>query len=178
MKKILIILILLSISLYSATTDEEIFKTVRYGSSLELKNILDSGVNINIQDNDGKTPLRIAVESSFPKKVKLLLEAGADITIKDKYGQDVLMWAHSVEITNILLDAGADINSQDNDGFTPLMITIVNGDDLKAKELIKLGANINIKNDNGDNALYLAIVFKRTEIIDILKSKGAKLWKK
>nr|WP_176720570.1 hypothetical protein [Brachyspira hampsonii] len=36
-------------------------------------------------------------------------------------------------------------------------------------------ANINIKNDNGDNALYLAIAFKRTEIIDILKSKGAKL---
>ena len=51
MKKILIILILISINLYSLTKDEENFlQASKYGNINKVKELLSLGVNINIQD--------------------------------------------------------------------------------------------------------------------------------
>ena len=55
--------------------------------------------------------------------VRSLLDAGADINIRDKYGRTALYWACHYNRTNIvplLLDAGADINITNNNGYTAL----------------------------------------------------------
>jgi hypothetical protein len=58
-------------------------------------------------------------------KVKILLDAGADVNAKDDDGVTVLMWAvlsSSVEAVRILLEAGADVTAKANDGSTARML--------------------------------------------------------
>ena len=55
-----------------------------------MKEILESRGDPNIQTNSGKTPLHYAVALNQLEVVKLLIEYGADITIKDGWGQEAL----------------------------------------------------------------------------------------
>lgn len=62
-------------------------------------------------------------------------------------------------------------NTKDTIGNTYLMNYIAKNNTAKAKELIKLGVDIDIQNNNGDNALILAAEKKNREIVDLLLSK-------
>ena len=56
--------------------------------------------------------------------VRLLLEKGADVNAKDKYGETALISASLCGFTGtvrLLLDKGADVNAKTNDGHTALM---------------------------------------------------------
>lgn len=48
--------------------------------------LIQKGANINSPDFDGNTPLFIAEAANNKEAVKLLIEAGANTTIKNKYG--------------------------------------------------------------------------------------------
>ena len=50
------------------------------------KLLLDAGVDINFQNNDGSTALHTAAFFCRPEIVKMLLEKNADKTIKNKWG--------------------------------------------------------------------------------------------
>lgn len=54
--------------------------------------------------------------------VKILIENGADVNLKDKRGSTPLYWAafrNNFEIAKMLLEKGADVNIKNNDGATP-----------------------------------------------------------
>lgn len=55
-----------------------------------IKMLLDSGADINAQDNDGKTALMLASEDDKADTVSYLLELGANPHIKDKNGKTAL----------------------------------------------------------------------------------------
>lgn len=74
----------------------------------------------------------------------------------------------------ILLEARANINTRDKDGFTPLMLAIINCNDQTAKKLIEKGADLNIKNNKGLTSLTLARAYSKKEITELLKKYGAK----
>jgi len=62
--------------------------------------------------------------------VKALIEAGADINVRNNYGNTALMlssWYGSIDIVKTLIEAGADINEHDNDGDTALILSSCNG---------------------------------------------------
>ena len=65
------------------------FKLVANNKISEIKKII-STKNINIQDNDGDTPLHIAIFMCNSEICKILLDNNANITIKDKWGQCAL----------------------------------------------------------------------------------------
>ena len=48
--------------------------------------LLDNGFDVNINDENGDTPLQIAIRENRPGIVKLLLEYGANVNAKDKQG--------------------------------------------------------------------------------------------
>lgn len=57
--------------------------------------LISKGIDINAQNNLGKTALMMAAKRDNYKLVKYLCEKGADVDIKDTNGMTALMWAAS-----------------------------------------------------------------------------------
>ena len=54
---------------------------------VKVQALLEKGAGVNVQDQDGRTPLFIAVRNDHPGVVKLLLAAGAIPDIPDDQGR-------------------------------------------------------------------------------------------
>ena len=130
----------------------------------------------------------------FAKLVSLLLEAGADVTLKvavdfgDAWGlnfETVLGYYTScidanAEVVKMLLDAGADPNGQDTYfGYTPLHNLVHVDEGVKiGKLLLEYGADPLLTNTNGERPLELVKeLSKDQEMIDLLTEATEKALK-
>jgi ankyrin repeat protein len=82
-----------------------------------LEYLLDNGVQIDVQDDDGRTAFMVAVQSNVEVAVLFLLDRGAQLDLQDMDGCTALMLAckegHS-EIVKLLVSRGARLDLQDN----------------------------------------------------------------
>jgi N-acyl-D-amino-acid deacylase len=87
-------------------------ETVLFGSTAELKALLDGGLDPNSRSDDGTTLLMMAAQDS--SKVRLLTERGADVNARSKTGFTALMVAANykgaAESVRQLLNKGAELN--------------------------------------------------------------------
>ena len=110
-------------------------------------------------------------------KEKLL--NGADINEPDETGHTALeqaVWANSIRGIKFCLRHGADINQKDKYGNTPLHYSsfVFTMEDMKIiMALIKLGADVNIKNNSGETALYTAVWDCSYEVVKAFIDAGA-----
>jgi ankyrin repeat protein len=98
---------------------------VRYVQAKMVVFLLDAGVNVNAQDDDGETALHVACDQCEENThiVEMLIARGADLEVRDSRGQTPLHAAvRYLECVEILLKAGSDVNAVDNDGYTPIDI--------------------------------------------------------
>ncbi|MDR1134058.1 MAG: ankyrin repeat domain-containing protein [Synergistaceae bacterium] len=157
----------------------------------ELPVLIEAGADVNAKDNRGKNALqyvldgsghqitREQVEERVYKPLSLLLAAGADVHARDNRGATALLdaaRAHWAVTINLLLDAGADkdINIQNTyDGDTALIrASFQNTNDVVA-ELLKRGADVNARNNDGMTALMAAVFNQKNELtIDLLLKAG------
>lgn len=69
-----------------------------------MTNLINKGADINIQDNDGNTPLHIVSINNYMNCAQLLLERGADLFIVNKKGETVVQCAlNSLNYNNDLV---------------------------------------------------------------------------
>jgi ankyrin repeat protein len=124
--------------------------------------LLDAGASVNDVDENGKTPLMMAVERGSIATLKRLLSAHAAVNAKDKEGRTALMYVGAdladtaLEFARALIAAGADVNARDATGDTPLMIAATQtsrGYTKKLQLLLRAGARVNDKNSSGETAL-------------------------
>ncbi len=94
--------------------------------------------NLDIQDNEGNTPLHLAVRN----------------------GNDLILQA--------LLAHGADINAYNNNGDTALHVAIRAGRTTVASQLLEAGAQINERNDEGNTPSHYAARAGRLDAVRIL----------
>lgn len=69
--------------------------------------LVEANANVNAPTNSGRTPLHYACKTSHRDGadiVQLLLAAGADATIKDKYGRLPIAVTENVEIRDLIED--------------------------------------------------------------------------
>ena len=80
---------------------------------------------------------------------QLLLEKGAKVESKDKYGQTPLYWAvgngHKA-VVKLLLEKGVELESKEEHGWMPLLGAATNGHETVVKLLLEKGANSDVKN--------------------------------
>ncbi len=109
--------------------------------------------------NDPKNPALLWV--SKPEAAKALLDAGADLNIRDAKGQTALHlphghWVPNAETAKVLIDAKADVNANSMDGSTPLHAAIRHRDIGIVNHLLRAGANLDAKDKQGNTPLSLA----------------------
>lgn len=86
---------------FSKDRPGSLHKAVLERDLAKVKELIDSGIDINSVDGDGATALFTAVLEEQPEIVKLLLSKGADLTIKDPEGEVALDYA-SPKMTKLI----------------------------------------------------------------------------
>jgi len=163
-----------------------------------LKLLLSRGISpIQIEKEEGNTPLHLAVKTGRLDCVNLLLknekESKDDATDDDnqpalkeslltkvnKKGKmpiHVAACSGNSEIVTSLLDAGSDINKPTKaqfDKLTPLMIAANAGHLDTVKLLIDRGAKIEVKDRRGRTALMNAVINGQGHVVSYLLRLGA-----
>ena len=119
-----------------------------------------------------------AAQLGLVDAVKTHLAAGVDVNGKNKSGYTALHLAAKkgrVEVAGVLLDTKADIASVSKSGKTALhYVAYYNGNLDLAKRLLDAGAPVNAKDGKNKTPLDYAVSRKRTELAELLRSKGGK----
>jgi hypothetical protein len=145
------------------------------------------GVNVNVGNSRGMTPLHLAVNAEKSEITTLLLTAGANPDYRDKSGMSPLHLAvinNDLGITTDLVKAGANPNAESAYGKTPLHFAFCNtsGNEssrgLMAELLIQHGAKITpiiMQECKYDSVLAAILREKQEQEIQELKAQVNKL---
>jgi ankyrin repeat protein len=110
-----------------------------------------------IFESPGGTALHAASRTGKRAPVKLLLEAGANLAIKDRRGWMALHVAaregHK-DVVVMLLDAGAGVDTKVGEGLTALHLAAQRGNCEVVRALLARGASVDAPDDNGSTALH------------------------
>ena len=85
----------------------------------------------------------LSVMSGDYSQVKNSIKEGADVNVRNRWGETALLWASYVghtEVVELLIEKGADINVLDNNGYTALMWASKKGHTEVVKLLKEAGA--------------------------------------
>ncbi|XP_058801164.1 putative ankyrin repeat protein RF_0381 [Phymastichus coffea] len=142
--------------------------------------LLEKEFDINARTNNGETPLWLAVKNHMNEVTKFLVQRGANVTVKDEYGNTL---AHMIvkdeieafstkhkptpEFTNFrreniefwdwLLSNGVDVDYENANGDTPFRMAIMKN--LRNMSLIMAKYTSEISFTNNDNQNILHILF-------------------
>lgn len=126
--------------------------------------LVQRGANVNLADQEGTTPLLMAVHHGDEQIVEFLLSQGA-ICTADQDGRDVLHWAIKgdgndvMALLRLLADRigdDIDINARDRKGRTPLMRAVRAERIDVVQFLLAEGAAIDLQDRDGRTALQFA----------------------
>jgi hypothetical protein len=117
-----------------------------FGDLEMVQVLLDYGIDVNVQNGFGSSPLAFATYGQF----------------KDR------------RFVRLLLDRGADPNVRRQDGTTPLHRASQNGTIEIARLLVEHGARVEVLDDKGRTPLDVASAEKHDEIVKLLLEHRAK----
>jgi ankyrin repeat protein len=162
-------------------TPEVRWVVTNYSNSEEMIELLIAkGADVNAKNNQGNTPLYLAVGNNQKELAELLLLKGADVNTKNKKGLTPLHNAKRKEIIELLIAKGANINAQDNQGNMPLHLYLsskylgfITNDYLDL--IITREGQVNTKNKQGQTPIKVALMNNNLNAVTYLIEKGAYL---
>ncbi len=127
-----------------AIGEESVLYAIAFGSLDDVMLHIRLGVNPNLQNSVGWTPLMVASSSQ------------------------------SYDATLELINLGANVNMQERDGWTALLFAAHNGNRDIAELLVKSGADVNHKTKDQRTALQQATTQQHREVVQFLQNYGEK----
>jgi len=155
-----------------------IYNAIEYETIDDVKALIEKGVDVNLPNGNGATPLQLAArKSDDPELFRLLLNAGAEIDPEPDWNYDtpfeIIIAKDNIDLVRFFLNAGANIHRIDIHGRTPLEYAASH---VKNSEIIRLliskGAAIN-KGGNGRTPLHSAASNRNKDNIVLLIGLGA-----
>lgn len=134
---------------------------------------IQGGIDVDSRDENGTPMLNIAVRNDNEAFVSKLIELGADINVvsEDRGYTPVMdaVWRGNLDITKLLVNKGAELNTINKEGQTNLVLAVGADKVDIVKILVKHGADPDIKDWMGMSAYGYATLFRKDNIIKILK---------
>ena len=158
-----------------------------YGMQQVATILVENHADVNVQDNHGKTPLHRLLGTYHDYNsdhVRLLLECGAEVDIRDKDNQTpfcLAVQSGCVRTMRILLECGADAIVEKNGELLWNLLAKSRIDDKDSDEvlndalpvlLLKLGVDLKW-DDNNKTLLHLAMRWNRFRVAGSLLEHGA-----
>lgn len=155
-----------------------LMKAVRQNDLARVNTLIAEGVNVNELDANGDAPLVMAAYQGHTDIVRLLLEAGADVTAVDPAMKATALhaaaYAGRTEVAKVLIEYEIDIDKQGpKNGYTALHDAIWQNHIDMAAVLIAAGANLHLTSHSGETPLQFAKSKKRTEIAEMIQRQLA-----
>lgn len=132
-----------------------------------VRRAIASGADTNLYNSRGQTALMIAAKNNLVEIVEVLIKAGAQIDLQDKYDRETALGfaasSGALEAARLLVAAKANLNLRNKYDMTPLMRVLHREKyDVRHGEfallLIGSGADVNAVADNGVTCLMYAII--------------------
>lgn len=147
-----------------------------YNSNREMADLL---LKYNADPDFGEfSPINSAIYDDDMGMVRKLIDHGADINKSTEYNPSALCTAiknKRMDILKYLVDNGGDVNKKDvSTQYTPLLYSIIFGDEDTTRYLLEYGADPNIQNRSGDTPLYRSLMNdNKNAITKLLLKYGA-----
>lgn len=162
--------------------EEQLIQAANRKDTGTIRRLLEEGVDINIQDSEGRTSTMIATYNNDEETAKILIDAGADVNIKDDMKNNPFLYAGAegyINILKLVIKAGADPSITNRYGGTALIPASEHGYVDVIKELLtNTDIDINHVNNLGWTALLEAIILnngdeKQQQTVQLLIDHGA-----
>lgn len=145
-----------------------------------MKLLIDNKANINYADENGFTPLNIAIESGDMEFTKFLITNGANVNSLMQDGLSLIGYAiaqNNMDLLQILIENGANVNYTGGDSWakTPLQTASRLGLDNVVRILLTRNADINSVDMNGNTALHTAALNSQLSVVKLLLEKNPNL---
>jgi ankyrin repeat protein len=166
--------------LAAAALPQEIFEALRKNDAAAVKALVEkSPAIVDSRDGDGLTPLHYAATEGDVDLINYLVDKGAKLELQSARAKTPLHLAamnDRRDAVAALLKRGAALETRDDYGRTALVLCARElGGAGTARLLLDAGADINSADKFGDTALGLAAWRGKTELVDLLLARGAKL---
>lgn len=162
-----------------ANPSEELLNAAKSGNLNAAKKAIEEGANVNAQNKQLKTALKLTILYNHPDITEFLLkQPKVDIEIKDESGTTSLITAASLGRENtvkLLIEKGSDVNSASQSGSTALIVASDQNYPEIVKLLIQNGANVNTKDKNRFSAIMAAAKMHHVKIVKMLAAAGARI---
>ncbi|XP_014277235.1 putative ankyrin repeat protein RF_0381 [Halyomorpha halys] len=139
--------------------------------------LLDAGVKVDYQDKKGDTPAFI-VAANNPTVLKLLVESGADLALRDHNGDGII---HHVarnghtEVMTTLFGLRVEVDMRGEHESTALHLAARGGHTSVVAALLDSGAEVGAKDEEGYTPLMLASNQGHLSLVQLLIERGAAL---
>jgi ankyrin repeat protein len=139
---------------------EKFYSAIRRGDTDAIKVEIEKGADVNKKNEDGVPAFFLASEN--PEALQLLVDKGANLTLVDKNGDNILHYAikdgafrdygeegdlMAVGVVKYLIGKGMDVNQINNNKQTPLQIALRGNNFTLIKLLLDKGADENMLNE-------------------------------
>jgi len=154
-----------------------------------IQDLVNAGADLEAKCNKLKTPLIVAAENGMPWVCKYLIERGADIEARDKYGKNFILsvangsrlWFGGLRMQTTLVQWFSGITGVQFDfnartvkqGYTALHLAARRGQVDICESFVHLGTDIKAQCRDGKTALLIAVEEHLGEVVQKLLDKGA-----
>jgi ankyrin repeat protein len=168
MRHFVVMILFASNTMLFAAGPPDLLVAIRNGDHSQVRKLIEAAGDVNTVDNDGTTALMHSVIESDVKMMKLLIDKGANVNMKNSLDSTALMYAATnLAKTRVLLDAGAEVKVKGKRGATPMSVALTTfGSTPVLKLFVNKGAELE------DRLMTLAAGTGDLEAIQYLLSIG------